>query len=148
MCHMGFNGTLLMAYLCVLFYSTGNKENYHSLNICCLQSLNHIKCLKNVQYTKFYNHNCLKLIITMDRMDSSPAIYCCLHCVLTLAMAHNYNVHRLHLGNWGMLETVVGLSLQDKADTTISSVCTCTVGSTQCSGCMVYSPSAMTAVRY
>ena len=36
--------------------------------------------------------------------------------------------------------------LHGKVDTTISCVCTCTVGSTQCSGCMVYGLSAMAAI--
>ena len=36
-------------------------------------------------------------------------------------------------------------SLHGMVDTTISCVCTCTVGSAQCSGCMVYGPSAMVA---
>ena len=35
--------------------------------------------------------------------------------------------------------------LHGKVDTTISCVCTCTVGSSQCPGCMVYGPCAMTA---
>ena len=33
--------------------------------------------------------------------------------------------------------------LNDKVNTTISSMCTCTVGSTQCSGCVVYDSGAM-----
>ena len=35
--------------------------------------------------------------------------------------------------------------LHGKADTTISCVCKCTVGSAQCSGCVVYDSSAMAA---
>ena len=38
--------------------------------------------------------------------------------------------------------------LYGKVDTTISCVCTYTVGSTQCSGCVVYGPSAMAAMYY
>ena len=36
--------------------------------------------------------------------------------------------------------------LRGKVDTTISHVCTCTVASAQCSGCMVYGLSVMAAV--
>ena len=36
--------------------------------------------------------------------------------------------------------------LHGKADTTISCVCTCIVGYTQCCGCVVYGPSAMASV--
>ena len=36
--------------------------------------------------------------------------------------------------------------LHGKADTTISCVCTCTVGSAQCSRCVVYDPSAMATI--
>ena len=35
--------------------------------------------------------------------------------------------------------------LHGKVDTTISCVCTCTVGSAQCSGCVVYGLGAMAA---
>ena len=36
--------------------------------------------------------------------------------------------------------------LHGKVDTTISCVCTCIVGSAQCSGCVVYNTSAMAAI--
>ena len=36
--------------------------------------------------------------------------------------------------------------LHGKADTTISCMCTCGVGSAQCFGCMVYGPGAITAI--
>ena len=36
--------------------------------------------------------------------------------------------------------------LHGKVDTTISCMCTCSVGSTQCSGCVVYGPRAMAAI--
>ena len=35
--------------------------------------------------------------------------------------------------------------LHGKVDTTISCMCTCTIGSAQCSGCLVYDLSAMAA---
>ena len=35
--------------------------------------------------------------------------------------------------------------LYDKADTTISFVFACTIGSAQCSGCVVYDPGAIVA---
>ena len=36
--------------------------------------------------------------------------------------------------------------LHGKVDTTISCMCTCSVGSAQCSGCVVYGPGAMAAI--
>ena len=36
--------------------------------------------------------------------------------------------------------------LQGKVDTIISCMCTCSVGSAQCSGCVVYGPGAMAAI--
>ena len=36
--------------------------------------------------------------------------------------------------------------LHGKVNTTISCMCTCSVGSAQCSGCMVYGPGAMAAI--
>ena len=33
-----------------------------------------------------------------------------------------------------------------KVDTIISCMCTCSVGSAQCSGCVVYGPGAMAAI--
>ena len=36
--------------------------------------------------------------------------------------------------------------LHGKVDTIISCMCTCSVGSTQCSGCVVYGPGAMVAI--
>ena len=36
--------------------------------------------------------------------------------------------------------------LHGKVDTTISCLCTCSVGSAQCSGCVVYGPGAMAAI--
>ena len=36
--------------------------------------------------------------------------------------------------------------LHGKVDTIISCMCTCSVGSAQCSGCMVYGPGAMAAI--
>ena len=36
--------------------------------------------------------------------------------------------------------------LHGKVDTIISCMCTCTVGSAQCSGCVVYGPGAMAAI--
>ena len=46
-----------------------------------------------------------------------------------------------------MLGTVVYRlrCLHGKVDTTISCLCSCVVGSTQCSGCVVYGPSVMAA---
>ena len=36
--------------------------------------------------------------------------------------------------------------LHGKIDTTISCMCTCSVGSAQCSGCVVYGPGTMAAI--
>ena len=36
--------------------------------------------------------------------------------------------------------------LHGKVDTTISCMCTCSVGSAQCSGCVVYGPGALAAI--
>ena len=36
--------------------------------------------------------------------------------------------------------------LHGKVDTTISCMCTCIVGSAQCSGCMIYCPGAMASI--
>ena len=51
------------------------------------------------------------------------------------------------MGNWGDVGDGGRLRcLHGKVDTTISRVCTCTVGSAQCSGCVVYGPSTMAAI--
>ena len=54
------------------------------------------------------------------------------------------------LGNLGGVGVGDGgrmlMCLHGKVDTAISCVCTCTVGSAQCSGCVVYGPSAMAAI--
>ena len=39
-----------------------------------------------------------------------------------------------------------GRYLQGKAHTNISCICTCTLGCTNCSGCVVYDPSATAAI--
>ena len=48
-------------------------------------------------------------------------------------------------GNWGMLETVVGWDVSEVRQ--LSRVCTCTDGSAQCSGCVVYGASATAGVQ-
>ena len=54
---------------------------------------------------------------------------------------------RIHLGNWGGVGDGGRLRcLHDKIDTTISCMCTCSVGSAQRSGCVVYGPGAMAAI--
>ena len=45
------------------------------------------------------------------------------------------------VGDGGRLKCLHG-----KVDTTISCMCTCSVGSAQCSGCVVYGPGAMAAI--
>ena len=50
-------------------------------------------------------------------------------------------VHLGDVGDGGRLRCLYG-----KVDTTISCMCTCSVGSAQCSGCVVYGPGAMAAI--
>ena len=62
-------------------------------------------------------------------------------CACTVFLNLANDSLRLHLGNWGGGGGGGRLRcLHSKVDTTISCVCTCTVDSAQCSGCMVYGP--------
>ena len=60
------------------------------------------------------------------RVTHIYVFFCCVH---------------FHVWDGGRLRCLHG-----KVDTTISCMCTCSVGSAQCSGCVVYGPGAMAAI--
>ena len=69
--------------------------------------------------------------------------YCIIHYLLERgnSQTQNSSGELGDVGDGGRLSCLHG-----KVDNTISCMCTCSVGSTQCSGCVVYGPGAMAAI--
>ena len=63
--------------------------------------------------------------------------------MMKVSVCHSPSV-RIHLGNWGDVGDGGRLRcLRGKVDTTISCMC---ADSAQCSGCVIYGPSAIAAI--